>query len=300
MTSIRTIVVPTDFSDVTDHVLGQAIALCALDGGSIHLVHSVRLPALSGVPAAGFPSGVWEAIHSSARFQMEELQKKVEARGVTVSTEVVDAQDPAHAAARSAEEHDADWIVMGTHGHTGLAHSLLGSVAERTIRAAQVPVLSVKQGSRGIEERPERILMATDFSPHSDRAIEVAGDYASRVGAHVHLLHAFEIPGNYVPYTMPMAADFGMLIQTRATEALSQAADKLRSRGLAVEEHLVRGRPSKVVLEEAERLQVPLVAMGTRGAGGLSHLLLGSVAERTLRMAPCAVLTVRAEEHEAA
>jgi nucleotide-binding universal stress UspA family protein len=299
MPPIRTVVVPTDFSEITQHVLEQAIALCALDGGTIHLIHTIRLPALSALPPSGFPGGLWEAIHESARAQMAALAKEVEGRGVAVTTECVDAQDPANAVLDCAEREQADWIVMGTHGHTGLAHAILGSVAERTVRAASQPVLSVKEDCRGIERPAERLLIATDFSAHAERATEVAADYAVQVGAHVHLLHAFEIPGDYVPYTMPMSADFGMLIQSRATEALERTASKLRASGLAVEEHLRRGRPSKVVLEEADRLKVPLIAMGTRGAGGLAHLLVGSVAEHTLRMAPCAVLTVRASDEDA-
>jgi nucleotide-binding universal stress UspA family protein len=90
------------------------------------------------------PDGVWDGIGRAAEVKLEELRQTVVSAGVEASSEVSPAM-PSEAILAAAEQIDADLIVMGTHGHTGFKHVLLGSVAERTIRLAPCSVLTVKQ-----------------------------------------------------------------------------------------------------------------------------------------------------------
>jgi nucleotide-binding universal stress UspA family protein len=142
---IQVILVPMDFSPYSEAALERAVELAKGFGARIHLLHSYAIP-VRGVMPYDFavPDGVWDGIRKAAEDKLEQLQGRVDSAGVEASREVSPAL-PTEAILTAAEEIDADLIVMGTHGHTGLKHVLLGSVAERTIRLAPCSVLTVKE-----------------------------------------------------------------------------------------------------------------------------------------------------------
>ena len=145
----------------------------------------------------------------------------------------------------------------------------------------------------------ETILVATDFSPDSERALETAVEYARRFDAEVVLLHAYHVD---IPLASPnlmggVALPPGLFEQMReqAQKRLEELAQTVRSSGVRVRGVAVAEPASFAVVAEAERLPADLVVIGTRGNTGLKHVLLGSVAERVVRMSPCPVLTVKAQ-----
>ena len=147
----------------------------------------------------------------------------------------------------------------------------------------------------------ERILVAVDFSPHSSKALECAIDLGKRYGAELHLLHCYQTnPIGVLPYEIRSPVEFEQEIVSTARRHLAEWGAKVRSEGLAVEEHLTPRFPSEAIVDLAREIAAGLIVMGTRGQSGLSHVLLGSVAERTLRRAPCPVLTVHAPQVEPA
>jgi nucleotide-binding universal stress UspA family protein len=297
MHRIRSIVVPIDFSPLSEAATARAITLAGHDGASIHLVHAVGLPLVAAPYGVTVPASVWEDVQKAARDQLEEVRKRVEARGISVVTaEIPDTNDPVHAIETAAVGRNADLIVMGTHGHGGLKHAFLGSTAERTLRTVDRPVLAVKEDVEAAGQPIARILLAVDFSVHSDRAAEVAGALAKRLGASVDVVHAFDVPPDYMPYTSEAGVKLDEKIQTSAAERLAAIGEQLTASQIPLMTHLRRGRPSLVIAEAAKELRSQLIVMGTRGSNGLEHALLGSVAERTLRRAPCSVLAVKAEE----
>lgn len=141
---LREIVVPVDFSLHSERALERAVGLAKAFGGHLHLIHSYAVP-VQGVLPYDFavPDSVWESIRQAAAERLEVFGEKAAAVGVPVSTEL-SAEAPVEAIAKAAGARGADLVVMGTHGHSGLKHVLLGSVAERTIRAAPCWVLAVK------------------------------------------------------------------------------------------------------------------------------------------------------------
>jgi nucleotide-binding universal stress UspA family protein len=294
---IQSIVVPTDFSPLAQAAAARAATLARLDGASIHLVHAVRFPLVAAPYEVPLSAAVWEELRRGATVQLEEERKAVEARGVaTVTAEIADPSDPVEAIHAAAASRAADLIVMGTHGHGGLKHAFLGSVAERTLRTASRPVLAVKEDVAKAEQPIRRILLAVDFSVHSDRAVELAAGLAKRLAAAVDVVHAFDLPLDYVPYASDFGTELEQKIQTVAGERLESARERLAKAGVAANVHTRRGHASEVIADLAGKLGAQLVVMGTRGNSGLAHVLLGSVAERTLRMAPCSVLAVHAVE----
>ena len=145
--------------------------------------------------------------------------------------------------------------------------------------------------------RFECILVATDFSIHADYAVEIASELARKLGARVHLIHAYDLPIPTVhPYAVTLPDPYIKACRDEAARRLEEVLERVRSRGIEAESHLSVVPAVEAIAEKAAELDCDLIVMGTRGHRGLAHVLLGSVAERTLRAAPCSVLTVNAPD----
>jgi nucleotide-binding universal stress UspA family protein len=207
---------------------------------------------------------------------------------------------PSKEAVDLAERLGIDVIVIGTKGLSGLKHVVLGSVAERVVRLAPCPVITVNDDAsarRDPNRRIARILVPVDFSDHSQRAFEEAIGLARSCGAELHLLHCYQLdPIGVSPYGIAVPETFERDIRMAAMQRLSEWRDKATAQGLRVREHITVHFPSEEIVAAAERHAIDLIVMGTRGLTGFKHVLLGSVAERTIRHAPCPVLTVKSRD----
>ena len=138
------------------------------------------------------------------------------------------------------------------------------------------------------------ILVATDFSKSAQPAIDAAVTIAKQFGAKLHVVHAFLTP---VPLVSPyeVVVPDGFLDQARASAAknLKGVVEKISAEGIEATSHLTEVPAAASIVRLAEKLEVDLIVVGTRGNTGLKHILLGSVAERTIREAPCPVLAVK-------
>ena len=145
--------------------------------------------------------------------------------------------------------------------------------------------------------RFRKILVPIDFSDHSSAALDLAIDLARSYGATLHLLHCYPIdPGAISPYGIVIPEGFDRDVREAAGQQLARWADKAAAAKVAVEQHLSAMFPAEVIARTAGEIGADLIVMGTRGLSGLKHVLLGSIAERVLRLAPCPVLTVKAPE----
>ncbi len=139
-----------------------------------------------------------------------------------------------------------------------------------------------------------KILVPIDFSAHSEQALDDAIGLAQRYDAELHLLHCYPIsPGAISPYGMVVPETFEHDVRVAALRRLAEWSDKARGAGCRVQEHLSARFPAEEIAALAERIGADLIVMGTRGLTGIKHVLLGSVAERTIRVAACPVLTVK-------
>ena len=140
-----------------------------------------------------------------------------------------------------------------------------------------------------------------DFSDHARAALGMALDLAKRFESRIHLVHVIQPPVlSYLPYgdAAGAAAPVAILeLREIAESALRDVAASIEGECARVETHIVES-PSipDAIHELAEKLGADLIVMGTHGRTGLAHVFLGSVAERTLRKSPCAVLTVQARD----
>jgi nucleotide-binding universal stress UspA family protein len=191
---------------------------------------------------------------------------------------------------------DADLVVVGTRGKTGLEHVLLGSTAERIIRRAPCAVLTVPAAKQRAEESPQvsvtRILVPVDFSDCSLDALEFGALIARRANVSMKLLHVLEPVSYGLDFTLPHRAQRESS-KTAIRNRLSDLVSTLTSLGLASEFLMSGGLPADSILDAARSQSVDVIVMGTHGRRGLSHALFGSVAESVLRRSSCPVLTVR-------
>jgi nucleotide-binding universal stress UspA family protein len=294
MDVIRSILVPTDFSPLADVAAERAASLARPDRAAVHLVHAIS-PLLVDPYGVGVPTAIWNEIRSAARGKLDETRRRVEASGVqSVTVDLFESSDVLAAIGESVDKHRPDLIVMGTHGRGAFQRALLGSVVDRALRTLDRPILAVKGDPVGAAGPIDRILLAVDFSSHSDRAVAAAAHFATRLGASVEVLHAFWLPPDYSPYASSAAVEFEQKLQLEAFEQLAAVRTQLAAQEIPVQVHLRRGRPHTVIADAAQELGCELIVMGTSGRTGLAHVLLGSVAERTLRSAHCSVLCVKA------
>jgi nucleotide-binding universal stress UspA family protein len=150
MSQVKRILVPTDFSPASDIAFAYALDLAAREGAAVHLLHVLDAAGF----AAAYPDGIYVELPAlreqsirAAKMKLADAAKRCAASNVLATTEVLIGV-PAGSITAEANARGTDLIVMGTHGRGAVAHFLLGSVAERVVRTAQCPVLTVRDTSR--------------------------------------------------------------------------------------------------------------------------------------------------------
>jgi universal stress protein A len=149
--------------------------------------------------------------------------------------------------------------------------------------------------------RLERILLPTDFSEFSKPAEKYACALAEQFDSELHLLHVLQDLIALVPepgLAFPPPADYVQELRESAEKALAEMPDPAWAEGRRIVRATRQGPPFLEIVRYARELDVDLIVLGTHGRTGLSHILLGSVAERVVRKAPCPVLTVRPSGHQ--
>jgi nucleotide-binding universal stress UspA family protein len=286
--------VPTDFSAPSDAALAYARGLAGTLDGSLHLFHVVDntfLRAVSGDP------------HDQETAALRQLQDRLTDadRNRFRAVPVVERSDePADEIVSYARARNVDLIVMGTRGRSGLAHLLMGSVAEKVVRTAPCPVLTLHEAPRtewSARSSPTRILVPIDFSAPSDAALDSARLLATRFGASLHLLHVVE--DGFASGVFGLEGFSPESHETR-TARCDQAMQRLGAKLTADDRATLRARTEVIfgtgarsILNYAADNAFDLIVMGTHGRTGVAHLVMGSKAETVVRSAPCPVMTVR-------
>lgn len=236
--------------------------------------------------------------------QLVELKARASSRGIALHTRIATGI-PCEEVLAAVKAEDSDLVIVGTKGKSGLEHVLLGSTAERVIRTAPCPVLTVRMDREELSSGEggacggisfNRILVPVDFSDCSLEAVEYAALMAQRHSASLTLLHVLE-PVSY-------GLDFTLLQSGKREEMRERLTARLGDMTQALVEakiqtgSLVRGgTPFESILDSARTIPADLIVMGTHGRRGLSHTLSGSVAEAVLRRSHCPVLTVRSPKY---
>jgi nucleotide-binding universal stress UspA family protein len=293
------ILVATDLSPASDAALSQAAELARTTGAKVTVCHvapnivatNMLFPQFSGQAALG---GL--EIEERAREAVLEKLKTIPGLDGQV-TVVVPVGEAAAEISRTAEAAGADLVIVGSHGRTGLARTLVGSVAERVVRGVHCPVLVARQSPA---DGP--VLAATDLSPPAQQAVIAAAAMAKARGAELVCMHALDMPIDTVGYgyLAPFGV-FSMPPDPAGQEALREAAHATLKSALELAQVQAKsmvheGRPAPEIVRAATDLGASLVVVATHGRSGLARIALGSVAESVVRHAPCSVLAVRVLE----
>jgi nucleotide-binding universal stress UspA family protein len=148
----------------------------------------------------------------------------------------------------------------------------------------------------------KQVLFPTDFSELSVNALKYARSFAETFNAELHVLHVVDEAALYwtavAPNSVPVGPSIDELTTIAKTEMEKFAKANLGNLKAGVITKVVTGRPFMEIIRYARDKTIDLVVIGTHGRSGLHHVLLGSVAEKVVRKAPCPVLTIRHPEHE--
>jgi nucleotide-binding universal stress UspA family protein len=297
---IKRILVGTDFSAESEVALEHAIRIAGHLGAELLLAHAGTVIDTADAALAPESAALLEyerivAEHAAEnREHLAQLVSRVRARGVNASEQIVEGF-PDTGISEAADELDVDLVVIGTHGRTGLKRLLLGSVAERVVRLCRRHVMVARPAADGQASGYRRILVPTDFSPRAELALEIALELADRNG-HVELLHAWSLPaltGSLVPSRASETAlePVRASIEAGAREKANALMAHHRRSDVEMALTIVNDSAAHAIDRSAATGR-DLIVMGGHGRRGLRRWILGSVAEATVRHAPCSVVVV--------
>jgi nucleotide-binding universal stress UspA family protein len=298
---IRNILVPIDFSKMSVQAIEIGKGLAQRFGATIHLahVHHWQYPAdfMGPVISSGFLPVSFEE-HRNKQLA-EELKTIARKAGLSAhdQTHLRTGASAFHEICKLAQEIPADLIVMPTHGYTGLKHVFLGSTAERVVQHAPCSVFVVRQlGKRapGKKFGYKKILVPVDFSGCSQKGLEYAIGFANELEAKIALLHATYLGYIYSSegtglYDIPGLQKAARKSAERQMQKLVRAAKFGR---VKFETVFTEASPVLDIRDFAKDHDVDLIITSTHGLTGFQHVLIGSIAEKVVRHAPCSVLVV--------
>lgn len=285
--NLGTILIATDFSPASERALNYALAIARTYDSHIYVVHAIR-PDLYTLNPPEASVGMVELVHQSAEQEMAGLLISGRLREVPHQV-VIEEGDVWEVLSQMAELHDANLIVLGTHGRTGFEKMFLGSMAERVFRLSKVPVLTVGPGApktAPVEVELKNIVYATDFSENSRRALPYALSLAEEHQASLTILHVVENTEELSPATVQgLRESF-----TERLEGMLPPGSDLWCYPKCVVDF---GVAVDQILHACESAKADLLVLGIRGGGVAMGHLPAARAYQIVCQANCPVLTVR-------
>lgn len=290
---IKNILCPIDRSPSSLQAFDRAIAIARWQGARLHLLQVIEsVSSLAGSVGAKHVSALNEA---RAAFERDLRQMLVSRRASDLKVEIVMREgNVVREILAQAGESRADFLVIGSHGRGGVQRLVLGSVAEKVLRQATCPVLTIRRGvSRVRRNRSpyKTILCPTDLSAAGNNAVGYAKRLARAADAKLIVMSAVEWPLGAAATSGPVAN-----LQEELEADTRKALDRLLPRPGAdrpVAKAIVAlGKPSAAIIKLARARSADLIVMGVSGRGALDVALLGSTTHHVIRHGEWPVLTV--------
>lgn len=276
---MKKIIVPIDFSEHSEYALKAAAKLATKNHAEIYALHMLELSdaILTSTP---------ESVHPEALFFLKMAEKKFNTfldkaylkdvkvipvvKHLKVFSEVNDV----------AKKHEADLIVMGSHGASGVKELLVGSNTERVVRNANIPVLVVKNDLNKVDF--ENVVFACDFSEESISAYLKASKLFKKIGAKMHFVYV-NLPNDRFKNSLEIER-LVVNFFTKADKNLDRMKDVHYVSDYTVEDG---------ILNFSMKLGADLIAVATHGRKGLSHFFQGSVGEDVANHSTLPVITFK-------
>jgi nucleotide-binding universal stress UspA family protein len=283
----RNVLFVTDFSTSSELALPYAVALAAQYHGKVYIGHVVSPEMCEFIPPQLVPE-ISERIQTHARKRMDELMRDTSFYGVPHEA-LLKEGEIGETIKDGIAKYNIDVIALGTHGRQGLQRLLMGAVAEKILRLAPCPVLTVGPQSHEFvpERRPRNILFATDLSPDCVDAMNCAVSLAHKFTARLILVHVVSNVAED-PQTTTRFEEF--YIQRMREMVPTPAGVQLQP-----EYRVEFGAPADCILKVAADSAVDLIVMGVHGAGSMARAdrHFGTTACRVVSEGRCPVLTAR-------
>jgi nucleotide-binding universal stress UspA family protein len=283
------ILCPVDFSEFSSLALEHALRLARWFDARVEVLHVIPfLPfamAAGGVPVP-YSSEATHAMRESATQEIADLVAPLLSEGVPIETKLLEGS-AWRLILDEARTWPADLLVMGTHGRSGFEHLLLGSVAEKVLRGATSPVLTIGRAMPHPGKGPlfRRILCAADLSRASERTLDVALSLATENDARITLLHVIS--------SLPRDVDArGSLLNPDIAPPRLTVPDAARH-FCDISERVETGTPWTEALRVAVEMDADLIVVGAHARGAVDRMLFGSTTSQIVRRATCPVLVVR-------
>ena len=292
------VLVPLDGSELAERALDPALAITRARNAELLLLsvtsyHHVLPPAAAGYGLTATDQIV-DLGRDDANNYLDALRRETRCSDCRIQTMAVEG-DVAGCIVDTAAAVGADLIVMTTHGYSGFTRWMLGSITERVLRGASCPVLAVRQAIPLC-----KALIALDGSPLSQEALAPGLELARALGCQVTLLRADQGEDlSSVEQGLLQMAGAGPCqeltegAEDRLSYYLECLARQHRSPELPIETVVLQTRPAEAILSYAESEEIDLIIMATHGRTGLRRWVYGSVTEKVLHQAGCAMLIVR-------
>ncbi len=234
-----------------------------------------------------------EEFSKEARLYIESVKQRAEKAGVNCETIVHQAGDAYEAIVKEAADKKVDTVIMGRRGRHGLKRLLMGSVTANVIGHAPCDVLVVPHKAT-IDFK--NIVAANDGSRFGDAAVAAAAKIARKVGGKVLVVSV--MPTSHIPplelakaQSQPAGTSKKEFDEAKAI--VEKSIEIAKKEGAAPEGYILGGHPYEAIVEFAGKVSSDTIVVGNRGRTALDRLLMGSVAERVIGLAECAVLVVK-------
>jgi nucleotide-binding universal stress UspA family protein len=297
------VLVPLDGSPLAEQALACAMMLGLGLPAELVLFRAVSIPpdTREVLDDAGLKAAaLMEQLEAEANDYLRKVAGQLQGVGLSVR-QVVRRGPAAEALLDYAEQQDIQQIVMTTHGYTGISRWTHGSVAERVLQSARVPVflMRAQEGELGVSREPmscQRILVPLDGSTVAEQVLPSAVSVAQAFGAEMIL---FQVPIAYVSGSLmgEWYLPFRGVLEIAEQDAqayLDRVAGRLKEQGVNVSTAMQIGAVAESIIGYAEANRMDLIAMCTHGRRGLGRWTMGSVADRVLRASSTPILLVRA------
>jgi nucleotide-binding universal stress UspA family protein len=283
------ILAPLDFSDSSPLVLQTAERIAELFEGKVTPFHSF-IPmsnmyandpfALEGMSAPMVPN--MEELEQMYQEQLHELGSKHIAAGLLGQPEVA-VGNPVATIIDTADHHD--FIVMGSHGHSGFSRMFMGSVSDKILRSVHKPVLIVNQ-ERELKS-VKHIMLTTDFSERSKQAFPIAVDIAVKTQAKVTLIHILSYNLAQGEPDEEAISRQKQRLDELAKQELSSLHNQMKTKVI-----LSSNNAHEAILDESLNNPYDLVVMATVGHTGIKYMMMGSTTSHVMRHVQIPVLSI--------
>lgn len=281
------ILVPLDFSELSVHALHSAETVAKLYGGRITPFHSYvpvnELNSPYSFDISSTPMEDYEEIETALTKRLQEMAK-AEVDETYLNKPLISMGNPAQAIVEQAE--DFNMIVMNTHGRTGFSRFFLGSVSEKVLRMAHIPVLIVNK------EREltgfDRIMVTTDFSERSKQAFPIAKELAMKAGSSLELLHILSVDD----YDEDEAGNGVLALREQRLKVLAKEEFHEISGQVKTKVIVSSDTPHEAIYNYNLNNPHDLIVMSTVGRTGIDYLMVGSTTANVVRHVKSAVLSI--------